>query len=198
MTFQATLQSSILSHSQRLSLIFSPTTRILLSLSLIAILMCSPGFLPLLVSNVYSLQSAVYPLITDSEYDNMDEDYLEENGEAHAAHQHANNYDHEDDFVVPSDDEDEDMEESDVEGDFAESDGEAVEEDELDPDAPPAVPFNPVAMGLKEIGGLARFRVSSYKPGNGVDELVNDDTDRYWQYVDSHSTQTSSSIVPLM
>lgn len=112
----------------------------------------------------------------------MDEDFLEEDGEVFAAQHHANEYDHEDDFVVPSDDEDEDMGESDVEDGFGDSDGEVVEDDELDPDAAPAVPFNPVAMGLKEIGGLARFRVSSYKPGNGVEELINDDTDRYWQY----------------
>ncbi|KAF3766463.1 hypothetical protein M406DRAFT_32137, partial [Cryphonectria parasitica EP155] len=45
----------------------------------------------------------------------------------------------------------------------------------------PVAPFNPISMGLKEIGGLAHFRVSSFKPGNGVEELVSDDTDRYWQ-----------------
>lgn len=113
----------------------------------------------------------------------MDEDFLGDDGEGLAARHHANNYDHEDDFVVPSDDEDEEMGESEVEDGFGDSDGEAVEDDELDPDAPPTIPFNPIAMGLKEIGGLARFRVSSYKPGNGVEELVNDDNDRYWQYV---------------
>lgn len=54
---------------------------------------------------------------------------------------------------------------------------------ELDEDGIPRLPFNPIAMGLKEINGLSHFRVSSYKPGNGVEELVNDDIDRYWQYV---------------
>lgn len=55
--------------------------------------------------------------------------------------------------------------------------------DELDEHGMPKNPFNPIAMGLKEINGLAHFRVSSHKPGNGVEELMNDDIDRYWQYV---------------
>lgn len=79
-------------------------------------------------------------------------------------------------------DEDEDMGESEGEVPFGDSD-EALEEDDLGGDDDPAPPFNPISMGLKEIGGLAHFRVSSFKPGNGVEELVNDDTDRYWQYV---------------
>lgn len=110
----------------------------------------------------------------------MDEDFLEDDGEALAARHHTSEYHHEDDFVASSDDDD-DMGESEVGDGFDDSDGEPVDDDELDPDAPPAVPFNPIAMGLKEIGGLARFRVSSYKPGNGVEELINDDNDRYWQ-----------------
>ncbi|CAN8104593.1 unnamed protein product [Discula destructiva] len=53
--------------------------------------------------------------------------------------------------------------------------------EELDEHGVPKPAFNPIALGLKEINGLAHFRVSSYKPGNGVEELVNDDIDRYWQ-----------------
>lgn len=88
---------------------------------------------------------------------------------------------HPPDFGHEDEDEDEDMGD-DVDLDY--EDGEDLgEEDEHDMDSMPSAPFNPIAMGLKEIGGLAHFRVSSYKPGNGVDELKNDDTDRYWQYV---------------
>ncbi|KAK5651951.1 hypothetical protein OQA88_11493 [Cercophora sp. LCS_1] len=42
-------------------------------------------------------------------------------------------------------------------------------------------PFDPVAVGLKEINNLANFGVSSHKPGNGVEELLSDDLDKYWQ-----------------
>ena len=41
--------------------------------------------------------------------------------------------------------------------------------------------FDPIAMGLKEINNLAHFSVSSHKPGNGVQELLSDDLDKYWQ-----------------
>jgi Anaphase-promoting complex, subunit 10 (APC10) len=43
--------------------------------------------------------------------------------------------------------------------------------------------FDPTAIGLKEINNLAHFGVSSHKPGNGVQELLSDDLDKYWQYV---------------
>lgn len=109
----------------------------------------------------------------------MDEDFLDED-EALAYNSRVDEYDAELAQAGGGGDEDEDMGGSHVEGGFGDSDGEA-EEDDLDPDGAPSAPFNPIAMGLKEIGGLARFRVSSYKPGNGVEELVNDDTERYWQ-----------------
>lgn len=57
------------------------------------------------------------------------------------------------------------------------AEGATMEDDAADDDAL----FNPIAMGLKEINGLAHFRVSSYKPGNGIEELMHDDIDRYWQ-----------------
>lgn len=41
--------------------------------------------------------------------------------------------------------------------------------------------FDPAAIGLKEINNLAHFGVSSHKPGNGVEELLSDDLDKYWQ-----------------
>lgn len=51
-----------------------------------------------------------------------------------------------------------------------------VESDDLhEPD------FDPAALGLKEINNLAHFGVSSHKPGNGVAELLSDDSDKYWQ-----------------
>lgn len=48
-------------------------------------------------------------------------------------------------------------------------------------DQPQEPPFDPTALGLKEINNLAHFGVSSHKPGNGVTELLSDDTDKYWQ-----------------
>jgi anaphase-promoting complex subunit 10 len=42
-------------------------------------------------------------------------------------------------------------------------------------------PFDSMALGLKEINNLAHFGVSSHKPGNGVEELLSDDLDKYWQ-----------------
>ncbi|KAK1775501.1 anaphase-promoting complex, subunit 10-domain-containing protein [Copromyces sp. CBS 386.78] len=41
--------------------------------------------------------------------------------------------------------------------------------------------FDPSAIGLREINNLAHFGVSSHKPGNGVEELLADDLDKYWQ-----------------
>ncbi|QPC79862.1 hypothetical protein HYE68_010614 [Fusarium pseudograminearum] len=41
--------------------------------------------------------------------------------------------------------------------------------------------FDPATAGLKEISNLARFTVSSHKPGNGVEELKSDDLKQFWQ-----------------
>ncbi|CAG8980741.1 hypothetical protein HYALB_00013691 [Hymenoscyphus albidus] len=41
--------------------------------------------------------------------------------------------------------------------------------------------FDPTALGLKEIGNLASWTVSSCKPGCGVDALRNEDTNLFWQ-----------------
>ncbi|KXX73297.1 Anaphase-promoting complex subunit 10 [Madurella mycetomatis] len=41
--------------------------------------------------------------------------------------------------------------------------------------------FDPAAVGLKEINNLAHFGVSSHKPGSGVEELLSEDLDKYWQ-----------------
>jgi hypothetical protein len=65
-------------------------------------------------------------------------------------------------------------------GDY-EADG-AEDLDDLDDDGV-GVPFDPLALGLKEINNLARCRVSTFKPGNGVKELLDDDLSQYWQYV---------------
>jgi len=53
-----------------------------------------------------------------------------------------------------------------------------------DPGAVPMevdVPFDPAVLGLKEIGNLASWTVSSCKPGCGVDALRDDDTSLFWQ-----------------
>jgi anaphase-promoting complex subunit 10 len=44
-----------------------------------------------------------------------------------------------------------------------------------------APPFDPATAGLKEISNLARFTVSSHKPGNGVEQLKSDDLKHFWQ-----------------
>lgn len=46
---------------------------------------------------------------------------------------------------------------------------------EIDP------PFDPAALGLKEIGNLASWTVSSCKPGCGVEALRDENTDLFWQ-----------------
>jgi hypothetical protein len=43
------------------------------------------------------------------------------------------------------------------------------------------VPFDPAALGLKEIGNLASWTVSSSKPGCGVEALRDEDTNMFWQ-----------------
>ncbi|KAM5345722.1 hypothetical protein ACJ41O_011583 [Fusarium nematophilum] len=49
-------------------------------------------------------------------------------------------------------------------------------------DAQDVIPLiDPATAGLKEISNLARFTVSSHKPGNGVEELKSDDLKSYWQ-----------------
>jgi hypothetical protein len=42
-------------------------------------------------------------------------------------------------------------------------------------------PFDPSALGMKEIGNLASWTVSSCKPGCGVEALRDDDTSLFWQ-----------------
>jgi anaphase-promoting complex subunit 10 len=42
-------------------------------------------------------------------------------------------------------------------------------------------PFDPAALGLKEIGNLASWTVSSSKPGCGVAALRDEDTSFFWQ-----------------
>jgi hypothetical protein len=41
--------------------------------------------------------------------------------------------------------------------------------------------FDPAALGLKEIGNLASWTVSSSKPGCGVEALRDEDTNLFWQ-----------------
>ncbi|KAF5570655.1 anaphase-promoting complex subunit 10, partial [Fusarium pseudocircinatum] len=67
-------------------------------------------------------------------------------------------------------------------------DDDHVDEDEDDEEAAEhdqaheaATLFDPATAGLKEISNLARFTVSSHKPGNGVEELKSDDLKLFWQ-----------------
>jgi len=43
------------------------------------------------------------------------------------------------------------------------------------------VPFDAASLGLKEIGNLASWTVSSCKPGCGVEALRDEDTNLFWQ-----------------
>jgi hypothetical protein len=42
-------------------------------------------------------------------------------------------------------------------------------------------PFDPTSLGLKEIGNLASWTVSSCKPGCGVEALRDEDVKLFWQ-----------------
>jgi anaphase-promoting complex subunit 10 len=42
-------------------------------------------------------------------------------------------------------------------------------------------PPSPTLMGLKEIGNLASWTVSTAKPGNGIEQLRDEDTSLFWQ-----------------
>ncbi|EXL82955.1 anaphase-promoting complex subunit 10 [Fusarium oxysporum f. sp. conglutinans race 2 54008] len=69
-------------------------------------------------------------------------------------------------------------EEEDDDADEDEDDEEAAEHDQAHE---AATLFDPATAGLKEISNLARFTVSSHKPGNGVEELKSDDLKLFWQ-----------------
>lgn len=113
----------------------------------------------------------------------------------------------------PDVDLDEDMDQDALDLGEYEADGAEEELDEHDDDDGAGMLFDPIALGLKEINNLARARVSTFKPGNGVKELLDDDLGQYWQYVSlspalisvallsqSHFTpdsQTSPSCPPL-
>lgn len=83
----------------------------------------------------------------------------------------------------PGVDLDEDMEQDALDLDQYEAEGGEEELDEHDSDVGAGMAFDPIALGLKEINNLARCRVSTFKPGNGVKELLDDDLGQYWQYV---------------
>lgn len=68
-------------------------------------------------------------------------------------------------------------------GDELIDDEDPDELDEEQQEGEMALPFDPSALGLKEISNLGKFTVSSHKPGSGVDELRSDDTELYWQCV---------------
>ncbi len=79
------------------------------------------------------------------------------------------------DDEVLMEDMDEDLGENVAEGQVEDEDADA------EPDDHEGAYFDPTSMGLKEINNLAHFGVSSHKPGNGVEELLSDDLDKYWQ-----------------
>ncbi|CAK7205716.1 hypothetical protein SEUCBS139899_008495 [Sporothrix eucalyptigena] len=60
-------------------------------------------------------------------------------------------------------------------------DADVVDVEVDDDDDGAVISFDPMLLGLKEINNLAHFSVSSHKPGNGVEELLHDDLNKYWQ-----------------
>ncbi|KAF5723625.1 anaphase-promoting complex subunit 10 [Fusarium mundagurra] len=78
---------------------------------------------------------------------------------------------YEDENSIGEEEEDDDVDED-------EDDEEAAEHDQAHE---AATLFDPATAGLKEISNLARFTVSSHKPGNGVEELKSDDLKLFWQ-----------------
>ncbi|KAI9051383.1 hypothetical protein LZ554_004430 [Drepanopeziza brunnea f. sp. 'monogermtubi'] len=81
-----------------------------------------------------------------------------------------------DDWEEGEGDEDDEDDEEDEDEDEDEEEG-AYDEVPMEIDNP----FDPTALGLKEIGNLASWTVSSCKPGCGVDALRDDDTGLFWQ-----------------
>ncbi|KAK6346303.1 anaphase promoting complex subunit doc1 [Orbilia blumenaviensis] len=70
----------------------------------------------------------------------------------------------------------------DVEGDEEEEEEEDIEEEGVDgADASGDGQATPPLVGLKEIGHLASWTVSTSKPGCGVAELRSEDTNLFWQ-----------------
>ncbi|KAH8819227.1 anaphase-promoting complex, subunit 10-domain-containing protein [Xylogone sp. PMI_703] len=85
-------------------------------------------------------------------------------------------------FVQEGEEEEDDDEEFEGEGlgeeeDEDEDDGIGDGEGVMDIDPH----FDPTALGLKEIGNLASWTVSSCKPGCGVEALRDENTDLFWQ-----------------
>ncbi|KAL3595157.1 hypothetical protein FPOAC2_09478 [Fusarium poae] len=72
----------------------------------------------------------------------------------------------------------EEYEDDNSETEEEDEDGDDGDEDQAQEIAPL---FDPATAGLKEISNLARFTVSSHKPGNGVEELKSDDLKQFWQ-----------------
>ncbi|KAF5553036.1 anaphase-promoting complex subunit 10 [Fusarium mexicanum] len=81
---------------------------------------------------------------------------------------------YEDENSIGEEEDDDDVDEDEDEDD----EEEAAEHDQAHE---AATLFDPATAGLKEISNLARFTVSSHKPGNGVEELKSDDLKLFWQ-----------------
>lgn len=96
----------------------------------------------------------------------------------------GNSPDDEFEFASRQGDDDDEDDDDELHGpvgeDGEEVDVEGVEEDD-DEDDGAVISFDPMLLGLKEINNLAHFSVSSHKPGNGVEELLHDDLNKYWQ-----------------
>jgi anaphase-promoting complex subunit 10 len=100
-----------------------------------------------------------------------------------AAQTHADESD-EDDRDVDFEDDDEELDEDDEDDDDDEgNEGDADMDDGDDAGSYSTQANNPSPplAGLKEIGNLASWTVSSAKPGNGVEQMRDEDTNLFWQ-----------------
>lgn len=80
--------------------------------------------------------------------------------------------------LSPNSERDEEDEEEEVEEEEEEEEEEA---DDASYSTDKNKPGSPSLVGLKEIGNLASWTVSTAKPGNGIDQLRDEDTSLFWQ-----------------
>ncbi|RPB13159.1 APC10-domain-containing protein [Morchella conica CCBAS932] len=94
-----------------------------------------------------------------------------------------------DEDTISQEDEDDEDEDEDEEEDEDEDEDEEDEEDDDDEQETTGGSSMPEASleGLKEIGNLASWTVSTAKPGNGVEQLRDEDTNLFWQQVLSYN-----------
>ncbi|RVD87445.1 uncharacterized protein DFL_001680 [Arthrobotrys flagrans] len=127
------------------------------------------------------------PAVDDSDEDESEVDDLQF-GEPDEIEDDEEEEEDSDDQLVPLDNDEtdeqseEEGEEEDAEGEEEEEEEEEIEEEEIDgAHGSGHEQATPSLAGLKEIGHLASWTVSTSKPGCGVAELRSEDTNLFWQ-----------------